>query len=119
MQSPHPPIYFGGESDAALGRVARMGQGWYGFGLAPDATAARVKQLEQLLEQQNRSRREVDVVISPYLLPTTCDDVARYHEAGVDQLVLLAPARDRESIPALLDHLVSDYLEPAASLGRR
>jgi probable F420-dependent oxidoreductase len=119
VQSPHPPIYFGGESDAALERVARIGQGWYGFGLAPDATAAHVKQLEQLLAPRNRSRAEVDVVISPYLLPTTRDDVARYHEAGVDQLVLLAPARDRESIPALLDHLVSEYLEPAASLGRR
>ena len=116
VQSPHPPIYFGGESDAALRRVARIGEGWYGFGLAPDATAERVKQLEQLLAEAGRSRADVDVVISPYLQATTRDDVARYAEAGVDQLVILAPARDTASVPATLDHLVSEYLEPASSL---
>ena len=107
VQSPHPPIYFGGESDAALKRVARAGQGWYGFGLAPDATAARVKQLEQLLADQGRKRGDVDVVISPYLLPTSRDDVARYAEAGVDQLVILAAARDTASVAATLDGVVS------------
>ncbi len=34
-QKPHPPIYFGGESDAALERVAALGQGWYGFQVSP------------------------------------------------------------------------------------
>ncbi len=116
VQSPHPPIYFGGESDAALKRVARAGQGWYGFGLAPDATAARVKQLEQLLADQGRKRGDVDVVISPYLLPTSRDDVARYAEAGVDQLVILAAARDTASVAATLDGVVSEYLQPASSL---
>ena len=31
VQRPHPPLHFGGESDAALRRVADLGQGWYGF----------------------------------------------------------------------------------------
>lgn len=116
VQKPHPPIYFGGESDAALRRVARIGQGWYGFGLAPAAAAERVKQLEQLCSERGRTRSDVDVVISPYLLQTTRDDVERYAEAGVDQLVILAPARDTSGIPALLDRLVAEVLEPATSL---
>jgi probable F420-dependent oxidoreductase len=115
VQRPHPPIYFGGESDAALKRVARAGQGWYGFGLAPDATAERVKQLEQLLAAQGRSRSDVDVVVSPYLLPITRDDVARYRDAGVDQLVVLAAARDAQAVPEALDHVVSEVLELASS----
>jgi len=116
VQSPHPPIYFGGESDFALKRVARIGQGWYGFGLAPEAAAERVAQLEKFLAERGRARDEVDVIASPYLHPTTRDDVARYAEAGVDQLAILAVARDAASVPATLDHLVSEYLEPAASL---
>ena len=38
IQQPHPPIHFGGESDAALKRVADLGQGWFGFSIDPDAT---------------------------------------------------------------------------------
>ena len=30
VQQPHPPIHFGGETTAALRRVADLGQGWYG-----------------------------------------------------------------------------------------
>ncbi len=116
VQKPHPPIYFGGESDAALRRVARMGQGWFGFGLAPDAAAERIAALEKLLEAQGGRRSDVDVVVSPYLHPTTSDDVARYHAAGVDQLVVLGAARDAEGLPKALDQLVKDYLEPAKSL---
>lgn len=37
IQKPHPPIHFGGESDAALRRVADLGQGWYGFNLGREA----------------------------------------------------------------------------------
>ena len=34
VQEPHPPIHFGGESDAALKRVADLGQGWFGYNMA-------------------------------------------------------------------------------------
>src|SRR6186997_170685 len=35
VQQPHPPIHVGGESDAALRRVARFGQGWFSFNRLP------------------------------------------------------------------------------------
>ena len=35
LQSPGPPIHIGGESDAALRRVARYGDGWYGWNMTP------------------------------------------------------------------------------------
>ena len=40
IQTPHPPILFGGESDAALRRVADIGQGWIGFNHTPASAAA-------------------------------------------------------------------------------
>ena len=39
VQTPHPPIHVGGESNAALRRVARHGQGWYS--LQPQARGPR------------------------------------------------------------------------------
>ena len=48
VQQPHPPIYFGGESEAALRRVADVGQGWYPFSLEPEELAERLVVLDQL-----------------------------------------------------------------------
>ena len=55
VQQPHPPIHFGGESDAALERVADLGQGWYGFSLDPEAFAERVRRLDALLARAGAS----------------------------------------------------------------
>ncbi|MDH3641293.1 MAG: LLM class F420-dependent oxidoreductase, partial [Gammaproteobacteria bacterium] len=48
VQQPHPPIFFGGESDPALRRVVSHGQGWYGFNLTPDGLAQRQARLAEL-----------------------------------------------------------------------
>ncbi|MDP3703041.1 MAG: LLM class F420-dependent oxidoreductase, partial [Candidatus Omnitrophota bacterium] len=59
LQKPHPPIHFGGESDAALRRVADLGQGWYGFNLEPEQLNERIKRLESMLERRGRRRADV------------------------------------------------------------
>lgn len=41
-QSPHPPIWMGGDSDAALKRAARFATGWWPFLTPPDKLAERV-----------------------------------------------------------------------------
>jgi probable F420-dependent oxidoreductase len=35
VQKPHPPLWIGGESEPALRRVARLGDGWYPLGTNP------------------------------------------------------------------------------------
>ena len=49
VQDPHPPIHIGGESDAALSRVARLAQGWHTFNRLPDDLAAPLARLDELL----------------------------------------------------------------------
>src|SRR4030095_8354216 len=44
-QRPHPPIWIAGNSDAALERAARHGDGWHGIDLAPGELAGRVARL--------------------------------------------------------------------------
>ncbi len=48
VQRPHPPILIGGESDAALERAARAGNGWIGMSHTPESAAASIEKLEAL-----------------------------------------------------------------------
>jgi probable F420-dependent oxidoreductase len=116
VQQPHPPIHFGGESDAALRRVADLGTGWYGFGLAPDEIPARLHRLQQLLTARGRSRADVEVSICPYLKPVDADAMKRYAQAGVDQLILLVFAGSPDQLAAELDRLATTFVEPAMTL---
>jgi probable F420-dependent oxidoreductase len=116
VQAPHPPIHFGGESDAALRRVADLGQGWYGFNLLPEEIPERLSKLDALLAARGRRRDEIKVSICPYLRPMGDGAVERYREAGVDQLIVLAFAVDPDALARRLDELASDVLEPATEL---
>jgi probable F420-dependent oxidoreductase len=116
VQAPHPPIHFGGESDAALRRVADLGQGWYGFNLEPEAAAERVAVLEKLLQERGRSRDEVLVSTSPYMRPVDLDMIKRYRDAGIDQVILLLFGPTEEDIVRALDTYATSILEPARTL---
>ncbi|MEE2703429.1 MAG: LLM class F420-dependent oxidoreductase [Myxococcota bacterium] len=116
VQAPHPPIWFGGESEAALRRVADLGQGWYGFNLDPESAEARIKRLEVLLRERGRSLDEIEVAVSPYLKPIEPTALARYREAGVDQVVVLGFARDADALPGKLDEIAERWVVPAQRL---
>jgi probable F420-dependent oxidoreductase len=49
VQKPHPPIWIGGHSPAALRRVARLGDGWHPVGANP-AVPLRLAELRTLLD---------------------------------------------------------------------
>ncbi|MGH7289963.1 MAG: LLM class flavin-dependent oxidoreductase, partial [Myxococcota bacterium] len=116
VQKPHIPIHFGGESDAALQRVADIGQGWYGFNLDPEELAARVKKLEKLLAANGRKRADVQISVAPYTREMSPARLEAYRRAGADQLILIALARDRAGITSTLEKLAGEYLEAARKL---
>ncbi len=116
VQTPHPPIHFGGESDAALERVADLGQGWYGFDLDPAGFAARVQRLDELLALRGRTRREITLSVSPYLRATSEADLAAYAAAGADQVILTAFARNADGLRRRLDELARSLLPAAQRL---
>jgi probable F420-dependent oxidoreductase len=110
IQTPHPPIIFGGESDAALRRVADLGQGWFGFGLTPDEAAARIAALQALLRARGRAPGSVSITVSPYLKPARdAASLRAYADAGADQVVYgigwESPARVCARIEALAREL--------------
>ncbi len=102
VQKPHPPIFFGGESEPALRRVADLGQGWMGASLMPEDMAAKLARLDELLAARGRSRDDVKVYILPNQAPKP-DLFPRYEEAGVEQVIHLVPMKNMDDIRQRLD----------------
>jgi probable F420-dependent oxidoreductase len=68
------PVVIGGNSDAALGRVAAFGDGWYGFNIPAEAIAERIAALAEQCKRHDRSLRDLSVAValadgSPGMLP--------------------------------------------------
>ncbi len=71
VQHPCPPIWVGGTSDAALRRVARLGDGWLASRIAPGEVAAALPRLWRYLEEAERDfeRDHIGVIVPVYLHP--------------------------------------------------
>lgn len=121
VQTPHPPIHVGGESDAAMRRVARLGQGWFSFNRLPEDLPEPLSRLDAILGEAGRARRSAggDVVLTvcPYFNAVTPEMVEQYAAAGVDRLVVLCLAFDVDTLTSQLDGLVDTVLAPAQALG--
>jgi probable F420-dependent oxidoreductase len=117
MQGGKVPIIFGGESTAALKRVAEYGTGWFGFNLAPEGARAKVEQLEGFMRGRGRALGEIEIIVSPYLQRVTPAGVGAYHALGVSEIVQLLPIPSDESkLPGVLEQIARDWVEPAARL---
>ncbi len=117
VQQPHPPIWIGGHSRAALRRAARLGDGWHPVGGVPSAPLrpaelrAKVVELHRLCAAEGRGPAELTVSLKAPLydvrvtgaaldaegrerrpLSGTAEqiaaDVDAYAEAGVSELIL-------------------------------
>jgi probable F420-dependent oxidoreductase len=107
VQRPHPPIHVGGESDAALRRVAAHGDGWYTFNRLPDELDEPLNRLDEHLAAHGRTRDDITLTLCPYFHPVTPDLVAAYADKGVDRLVLLCFAFDEAQVAPTLDGLAA------------
>jgi len=111
------PIHIGGESDAALARVARAGNGWHTFNRSPDGLAEPLATLDGLLAVHGRTRSDITITVCPYFQPLDADIAERYAEAGADAVSALLIPMDTDSVRSQLDGLIP-VQERAASLGR-
>ena len=107
VQKPHPPIYFGGESDAALKRVAQQGDGWYGYDMAPSDLARRLQALDAALADAERRREDITLIVGPNRHPVTPETTASYRDLGVDQLVVPVFGSTIEKLALRVDALLA------------
>ena len=81
LQKPRPPILVGGASEAALRRVARLGDGWHASGMPPSTFRASALAVGNLWKE---AKREGDPHLS-LRIPILIDGV---HQAAVDTALL-------------------------------
>jgi probable F420-dependent oxidoreductase len=97
------PLHIGGESDASIGRVARLGNGWVPFNCRPNELASLVRALDERLAEEGRSRNDIEITVCPYLNQASPDELAAYAEAGADTFAAFFLALDAEQVPATFD----------------
>ncbi|BBZ27506.1 LLM class F420-dependent oxidoreductase [Mycolicibacterium madagascariense] len=87
------PIVLGGNSDAALRRVADWGDGWYGFNVEDVAAAKRhVACIRARCDEQGRDGTELSLAVA--LRDPRPSDVEPLAALGVDELVLVVGPPD-------------------------
>ena len=116
--APNVPVWFGGESAAALRRVAEYGDGWLGFKVSPVDAAGKIRRIEEMLKANGRRRSDVTLAVSPYTDPITPDDIKRYRDAGADEVALLMRGRraNEAELIAGIEEMARDFVGPAARL---
>jgi len=104
------PVVVGGNTEAALRRVAAWGDGWYGFNLEGVAAAReRVGKLERLCAEQDRDRAELRLAVA--LRNPEPGDVSALADLGVDELVLVESPPDRaEAVAGWVSALAEQWM---------
>jgi probable F420-dependent oxidoreductase len=93
IQRPHPPIVFGGTSEPALKRTARLGDGWYGIAHSLDEARTLVGRLREHERAHNRAKA-IEITLSLRTgKPLTLDDVRRLDEFGVERILAGHPVK--------------------------
>jgi len=114
VQKPHPPIWVGGHTRAALRRVAKLGDGWHPVGanpavpLTPPELSSLLDELRRLTEAEGRDPSKLTISFKapvydagrPGAAPSTgarrpfsgsaeqvAGDVATYARLGVSELI--------------------------------
>ncbi len=126
VQRPHPPIWIGGHSRAALRRVARLGDGWHPAGanpaipLGPKDFAASLDELRRMCDAERRDFTTLTISFKAPLYDEgkalsgvdrrpfagtrqqVLEDIATYARLGVSELIFDFRS---ESLPASLERM--------------
>lgn len=106
VQAGGVPIHIGGESEAAMKRAARIGDGWHTFNRLPDEVPALLTRLDELCAEHGRRRSDLHVAVSPYFNGIDAGMVEQFGEAGVDEVTALVFATSPDEARAAIDDVL-------------
>ena len=103
LQTPHPPILLGGETDHTLKRVVEFCDGWFPRG--PVDMVDGMARLSRIADQAGRDMASLSVTV----FNAEADKAAlqKYAEAGVNRVLLNMPTADRDTCLKTLDSYMS------------
>jgi probable F420-dependent oxidoreductase len=112
------PVFIGGESPAALRRVARLGDGWLPYNLPVEDAARVIGELKEMTRRNGRdpaSLRIAKIVYSSARL----DDLKRYRDAGVTEFNIASSGEiplEAAGIDAKFAEFAERIVQPIAAL---
>jgi len=98
-QRPWPPLHVGGESEAALRRAARVGEGWIGLEHTAESVCRPIERLHTL-----RARTETadgDFCVTVGAAEPSRREVERLADAGVDRVIVCPWRRSPDATAGL------------------
>jgi probable F420-dependent oxidoreductase len=107
LSRPAPPVHVGGESQAALARAARLGDGWLGQEHTPESLQPILDRLRDAERAAGRSKPlEVTVAAgrvtgSRNVPPPDRTTFQRFADLGVDRLIVRPWRRSAQAIDAM------------------
>ena len=129
VQRPHPPILIGGTSNAALRRVARLGDGWLSTSVGPDGVGERLQALRGLCEAQGRRFEDLSLCHKFFInigevekgrdgsrVPGTGaaaeirDDIQRFVDVGYDRFIVRYRGGDAAAQRRQLTQFMDDII---------
>lgn len=121
-QTPHPPIWVGGESRRAMRRTARLGNGWYPIASnpqfpmgAPQQLKAGLERLRAFCEAEGRDPAELDIVYRSHTMHLTPNRPAGERPPFVGSADdIAADVRQYEAMG--VTHLIVDFLRSSNDL---
>ena len=120
VQKPHPPIWVGGNTTAALRRVVALGDGWHAMSKTPDELRASLAELRTLAEAAGRAWKTIEISMRFELSETVLADgvqavvdrLGEYGRLGVGHTAVVFRREDPKRMLELLD-LVATKIRPA------
>jgi probable F420-dependent oxidoreductase len=124
VQRPHPPLWIGGRSEAAIRRAARAGDAWHPSHLTVDELRRQIPVLRAECERAGRPPDDVAVTTRRKLVRTPTDDeralhgdagtiaatVAELEQVGVSHLVVELPGASEGELLENLDWFAREVL---------
>ncbi len=101
IQRGGPPILVGGESNAALRRAARLGDGWIGMSHTFESGAAQIELLRTFLAEHDRHMAKTNFEIVLAGPVESRADVKRWEDLGVTRIIVAPWKRSSEAIDEL------------------
>lgn len=111
VQRPRPPVLVGGESNAALRRAARLGDGWIGMAHTLDTVKQPIARLHELRAEYGRAGERFEICLGGPVAER--DDVQRWADAGVTRMIVSPWRRSREAIDGMERFAELVGLDPA------